>query len=112
MPILVITTSYTKADWDDDESYYQVCFSVYCTSYCCGVSVHLIITSIMHYHLYFTVRRLLKGMDGGEKMSDISREFNAEEFYKNMIYRTNGAVVYRLFPSSIQNDYKQRINKN
>ena len=70
-----IATNYTKADWDDDESYYQVCFLVYCTSYCCSVSIqHLTppssvhpITSLMHFHLYFTIRR----MEGGEKMSDI-----------------------------------------
>ena len=86
---LIITTDYNKADWDDNERYYRICFSVYCASYCCGVSiqhltlsssVHPIITSLMRYHLYFTVRRLLRRMDGGETMSDISREFNARKF--------------------------------
>ena len=37
LPILIISTDYNKADWDDNESYYRVCSSVYCTSYCCGV---------------------------------------------------------------------------
>ena len=57
--------------------------SVYRASYCCGVSiehltpsddVHPIITSLMRFLLYFTVRRLLRRMERGESMSDISRE--------------------------------------
>ena len=77
LPKLNITTNYNKAEWDDNESYYQVCFAVYCASYCCGVSiqhltpsseVHPIITSLMRFHLYFTVRRLIKRMQGQEKM--------------------------------------------
>ena len=125
LPILAITTDCTKADWDDDESYYRVCFSVNCASYCCGVSiqqltpsasVHQIITSLMRFHLHFTVRRLLRRMEGGEKMNDISREFNAGKFYRNielirrnMTYRTREVVVCQLFPSSLQNDYKRYI---
>ena len=35
LPKLDITTSYEKAEWGDNESYYQVC----CASYCCGVSI-------------------------------------------------------------------------
>ena len=55
-------------------------------------------------------------MDGGEKMSDISREFFANKFYKNnehirrkMIYRQKGGVVYQLYPESLKNDYKRYI---
>ena len=125
LPKINITTDYNKADWDDNESYYQVCFAVYCASYCCGVSiehltpsedVHPIITSLIRFHLYFTVRRLIRRMQGGEKMSTISTEFSAGKFYRNiehirrdMIYRTRGGVVYQLFPSSLQSDYKRYI---
>ena len=55
-------------------------------------------------------------MQGQEKMSAISREFSAGEFYRNiehirrnMIYRTRGGVVYQLFSSSLQSDYKRCI---
>ena len=125
LPILNITTNYWIGNWSDSESYYRVCFSVYCAAYCCGISIqHLtpskdvfpIITSIMRFHLYFTVRRLLRRMDGGEKMSDISREFSANKFYRNnehirrkMIYRQKGGVVYQLYPDSFKNDYKRYI---
>ena len=125
LPKINITTDYNKADWDDNESYYQVCFAVYCASYCCGVSiehltpskdVHPIITSLMRFHLYFTVRRLIRRMQGGGKMSAISREFSAGEFYRNiehirrnMIYRTRGGVVYQLFPSTLHNNYKRCV---
>ena len=34
LPLLEISTPYWKGNWDDNESYYQVCFAVYCTSYC------------------------------------------------------------------------------
>ena len=127
LPKINITTDYDKADRDDNESYYQVCFAVYCASYCCGVSiehltpskdVHPIITSLMRFHLYFTVRRLIRRMQGGEKMSTISTEFSAGKFYRNiehirrnMIYRTRGAVVYQLFPSTLHNDYKRYVTE-
>ena len=109
----------------NNESYYQVCFAVYHASYCCRVSiqhltlsakVHPIITSLMRFHIYFTVRQLIRRMQGQEKMSTISREFSVGEFYRNiehilrnMIYRTRGGVVYQLFPSSLQSDYKRYI---
>ena len=125
LPLLQITTNYWIGNWNDDESYYQVCFATYCASYCCGISIqHLtpsqdvfpIITSIMRFHLYFTIRRILQRMDGGEKMSDISREFDANDFYGNnekiarrMIYRQKGGVVYQLYPESYKNDYKKYI---
>ena len=46
-------------------------------------------------------------MGGGKRISNISREFGAGKFCRNMIYKTRGQVVYQLFPSSLQNDYKQ-----
>ena len=70
----------------------------------------------MRFHLYFTFGRLIRKMQGVEKMSVISTEFSAGTFYRNiehirrnMIYRTRGGVVYRLFPSSSQSDYKRYI---
>ena len=125
LPLIEISMQYWKGNWDDNESYFCVCFAVYCASYCCGISIqHLtpssnvfpVITSVMRFHLYFTVRRLLRQMESREKMSDISREFNASEFYQNnthirkkMIYRQKGGVVYQLFPDSFKNDYKRYI---
>ena len=124
LPLLEITTKYWIGNWDDNESYYRVCFAVYCASYCCGISIqHLtsskdiypVITCIMRFHLYFLVRRLLRRMEEGEKMSDISREFSAGEFYRNnthirrnMIFSYKKGVVYELFPS-YKNDYKRYI---
>ena len=37
----------------------------------------------MCFHVYFTIRRILRRLDGNEKMSDISVEFSAGEIYKN-----------------------------
>ena len=79
-PLSDITTSYRKGTWDD-EIYYQLIFSVYCATYCCGISIqhltpsqdiHPIITSLMHFHVYFTIRRIIR-LDGNEKMSHICR---------------------------------------
>ena len=110
MPILVINTDYTKTDWNDDGNYYRDCFSgfflfillwsIYSTSY--TISICSSNNNIVDgFHLCFTVRRLLRRMEGGEKMSDISRELNAGKFYRNiehirrnMIYKTKGGVVY------------------
>ena len=93
LPLLPdITTSYRKGTSDDDEIYYQLIFTVYCATYCCGIStqhltpsqdVHPIITSLIRFHVYFTIRRLLRRIQGGEKMSDISKEFSSGEIYKN-----------------------------
>ena len=92
LPLLPdITTTYRKGTWNDDEIYYKTIFSVYCTSYCCGISIHHltqkedihpIITSLMHFHVYFTIRRILRRWDGNEKMLNISVEFSAGEIYK------------------------------
>ena len=71
-----ISTSYRKGSWDNNEIYNQLISTVYCATYCCGTSiqhltpsedVHSIITSLMRFHLYFTVRRLLRRIQGGEK---------------------------------------------
>ena len=121
---LVITTDHTKSKWDDSQSYYRVCFSVYCVSYCYGVSmeqltrnneVNPIITCLIRFHLYFTVR-LLRRVEGGTSMSDISREFGASEFYgniehihRNTFYRTKGGITYYLYTNSTQNDYKRSV---
>ena len=118
-------TDFNKAAWDNNESYYHVCFSMYCSSYCCSISIqHLkfnadvfpIITSLMRFHVYFTIRRLLRRMKGSKQMSAISREFSAGNFYRhiehirrNMIYRTRGGVVYQLFPNTLHSDYKRYV---
>ena len=93
LPLLPdITTSYRKGTWDDDEIYYKIIFSIYCATYCCGTSIqhltpkediHPIITSLMHFHVYFTIRRILRRLDGNEKISHISAEFSAGEIYRN-----------------------------
>ena len=95
LPLLNITTPYWKADWDDNESFYQIYFAVYGAAYCWGVSirhlilpdnVHPIITSLMRYRLYFTVRRLQCRIQGSERMCNISREFGANELHRNIDY--------------------------
>ena len=55
-------------------------------------------------------------MDGSEKMSDISREFGANELYRNIkhiprniIYRTRGGGVYQFYKEPYKNDYKRFI---
>ena len=54
-------------------------------------------------------------MKGSEKMSDISWEFNAGEFYQNIehiprnIYRTRGDAVYQIYRELYKNDYKRYI---
>ena len=91
LPLLPeITTSYEKGTWGDNEIYYQIIFSIYCATYCCGISIqHLtpnddpIIMSLMRFHFYFTVRRLIRRMEGGELMSNISTEFNPGKLYQN-----------------------------
>ena len=62
--------------------------ATYCTFYCYGVSAqhqsataHPIIVSVIRVHLYFTVMRLLRRMEGGESMAAISREYGAGELY-------------------------------
>ena len=77
--------------------------------------VNPIITSLIRFHLYFTVR-LPRHVEGGKSMSDISREFGAGEFYRNiehihrnMFYRTKGGVTYYLYTNSTQNDYKRSV---
>ena len=83
-------TSYRKGRWDDDEIYYKIIFSI-CATYFCGISIqHLtpkedinpIIRSLIYFHVYFTIRRILR-LDGNEKMSNISGELSAGEIYKN-----------------------------
>ena len=108
-----ITTSYRKGTWDDDDIYYKIIFSV-CATYCCGISIqHLapkedinaIITFLMHFHVYFTVRRILRRLDGNEKLSNISAEFSAGEIYKNgdhvrrrIIYDDRERKLKEIFP--------------
>ena len=92
-PILRVSEkSYLKGLWDDNEIYYKLIFCIYCATYCCGISiqhltpsvdVHPIITSLMRFHVYFTVRRILRRLNGGEPMFHISKEFNAGEIYQN-----------------------------
>ena len=87
LPVLRIAKTTAEA-WSDGESYYQTLFATYCTSYCCGVNaqhlnadVYPIIVSVMRFHLYFTVRRIVRRIQCGESMGAISREFGASGFY-------------------------------
>ena len=91
LPLLPDITSCRKGTCDDDEIFYKIIFSVYCVTYYCGISIqhltpkediHPIITSLIHFHLYFAIRRILRELDGNEKMSNISAEFSAGEMYK------------------------------
>ena len=90
LPISSITSSKYHATWGDKLDYFQTIFGVYCSTFCCGVSkehltpsddVHPIITSIMRFHFYFTTKRIIARVNNGEKMSAISREFNASGIY-------------------------------
>ena len=115
LPLLPdITTSYRKGTWDDDEIYYKIIFFVYCATYCCGISIqhlipkediHPIITSLMRFHVYFTIRRILRRLDGNEKMSHISAKFSASEIYRNgdhikrrIIYNDRERKIKEMFP--------------
>ena len=66
LPVLAITMDRSQSKWDDILDYYRTIFGVYCASFCCGVSkqhlngTHPIITSIIHYHLYFMTRRIIR----------------------------------------------------
>ena len=76
--------------WSDESAYYRSLFATYCASYCCGVStqhlsesagVHPIIVSVMRFHIYFTIMRLVRRMESGESMASLSREYGTGAFY-------------------------------
>lgn len=125
LPGLKITIDKNKSKWDDKESDYLIRFATYCTSNCCGVSIeHLtpsdkvdpIITSLVRFHTYFTIRRNIRRLKGDESMSVINREFGAGEFYKNlqhvqrnMFFSYKKEVIYYLYPNSFQSDYERYV---
>ena len=76
-----IYTNNTKSKWNDNESYYRACFSVYCDSYCYGVSIEQFTPSNKVNPISFVLHR--------EGMNDISCEFGADQFYRHIehIYR-------------------------
>ena len=90
LPPLKVTNSSSRSTWNDNESYYRTMFATYCATYCCGVSmenltphteVYQLMTSIMRFHLYFTVRRLMRRMEACETMRAMNKEFEAGEVY-------------------------------
>ena len=126
LPVLSIESSRSNAIWNDRLDYFQTIFGVYCSTFCCGVSighltssdnVHPIITSIMRFHLYFTTRRIISRINKGEKMSAISREFNAGGIYRRseripwkFMYKSykdsKGRLLERSYKVLENNDYK------
>ena len=106
--------------------------AAYCASYCCGVSaehlakdeaVYPVITSIMRFHLYFTIRRVIRRIQGGEHPLSISREFSAGGLHKEIkkvprdeYWRTEkltdgtmGEVAHYNLKSSYKSDYGKYI---
>lgn len=91
--------SWTYSGWVEGDPYYQTILATYCATHGCGVSiehlksgydgtkssspVHPVITSIMRYHLYFTIRKLVDRMKSGhlglskDSIQSIAAEFGA-----------------------------------
>ena len=92
-PIDVVIEDRSVADsWVDDRAYYKMIFATYVASYMTGISrehlshssdVHPVITSLMRYALYYTISVILRRLET-EKMSDLSREYDAGGVYKKM----------------------------
>lgn len=125
LPKLSLWTDETKSKWEDNNFYYQACFAMYCATYCCGVSIqhltpnvnaHHIITSLMRFHVYFTIRRLLIRMLNAEKISSLSTEFKAGDFYDKiehiprlMIFSYKDGVIYHLYKDKVATDYMRYV---
>ena len=85
-PTIDIDTSTSKSKWSDAETYYRVVLFTYLSTYGCGISMqHLsespnvpggkIITSLMRFHVYFTIQRLLSRASSGESVRAISKMY-------------------------------------
>ena len=67
--------------------------------------IYPIITSLMRFNAYFTIRKILRRLDGNEKMLNISAEFSADEIQKNgghirrrIIYHNRERKIKGMFP--------------
>lgn len=131
LPPFKVTNSSSRSTWNDNESYYRTMFATYCASYCCGVGmehltphpmVYQLITSIIRFHLYIKVRRLMKRMEAGWSMRAISKEFRAGELCAktDLVSRKNyfhgqtlsdgtlgEVLVYTLYDT--KNDFKRYV---
>lgn len=84
MPVISAGTRTNVADeWRKTEPYYRFILAIYLSSYCCGLgaehlkfseNVYPVITSIIRFHIYFMVRRILRRLEFGSYES-ILREF-------------------------------------
>ena len=136
LPKLRISTSRGEATWNDREDYYRVLLFTYIASYSCGISMqHLTespegsqdpidkrITSLMRFHVYFTVQRLLRRAEAGESVKTLSDRYNGSALYgkTDLIHRTNywqnhrlsdgtlgDSIVYQI--GDVNNDYKRYV---
>ena len=125
-PIEVVVEKRSVADsWNDGSSYYKMIFSTYIASYLTGISrehltfshnVHPVITSLMRYTLYHTIS-VIMGRLKTEEMSNLSREYGADEIYKNMslIPRKKHYLIQQnpdFKTTHTVHEWKQVINKN
>ena len=133
LPKIHISTSIHKSKWSDAETYYRMVLFTYLSTYCCGISMqHLseppnvpggkIITSLMRFHLYFTIRRLLSRASSGESVRAMSNMYNGGALYGKsaLIFRntyfqgkvlpdgTVGQVMVRTI-GDVANDYKRYV---
>ena len=130
LPPIHITSSARQSSWHEGISYFEVILAIYCATFSCGVNLeHLtpfpdvnhVITSIMQFHVYFTMRSLLTRLKGGKKMSTISKEFGAGEIYGHN-YRVPWDFIYQGYKDSrgiigehnirvLNKDYKSNYKK-
>ena len=119
LPPFKVTNSSSRSTRNDNESYYRTMFATYFASYCCGVSmehltphpmVYQLITSIIRFHLYIKVRRLMKRMEAGWSMRAISREFRAGELCAktDLVSRKNYCHGQTLSDDT-KNDFKRYV---
>ena len=80
LPNIWISTN-DNATWSLNEPYFQMLIATWIATYACGISIqHLLfspdipkqITSLMRFHVYFTVRRIMRQMQTGD-FSTISK---------------------------------------
>ena len=143
LPLNITTKETTK--WNLKESYYQSIVATWIATYAFGISIKQLtfsqdvpkqITSLMRFHLYFTVRRIMRQLQElpENKIQYIMDKYKANflqkhipkwtwqdiKYYKNEhlgqdVVRIDKYKTYKHGPGSIrdvQNDYKKFIPKD
>ena len=140
LPPLYINT-YQNALWDIRKNYFQTIIGVWIATYACGISIqHLTfsqdvpkqITSFMRFHLYFTVRRIMRQLSIGDDSTynkfnagflkdhipkwtyQEIRNYKNEHLGQDVIPMETGWRGYKHGPGQlrdVQNDYKKFIPK-